>query len=612
MKKALDLFLTLFILLLSFALASCDIPSDAPSGEGDGEKSPESIIIPDAPSGIPAFKFSEITYSSPSLEDIELKYSAATEAVKNGDDFGECLEKIKLASNSASSFMTMYSYATVKMHINSADSYYVGEYERLAEWYPELIKLEEELYIAAAASKDYERYENECFGKGLTKKYGDGGIYSDEAVSLLEKEASLVSKYNSLSTASVIISYDGISDTFDNTVARLAERYGKSSDRYKTALKECRALYEQTTAKASREIFLALVKVRREIADELGYESYTDYAYELSGHDYQREEMEALINDISKYAVPVYKKLSYSTFKSTPALSVDTPTVVNDITRAIASSDKEIFDVYSHMLVSGLFNIEASEANRFRGSFTTYFIDFGAPYLFATVKGDISDYMTISHEFGHFYDYFMNRNKSSSLDLAEISSQALELIVLCNLKGELSHKEYSSLFRYEMKSSMEALIYQAFYAKFEHLVYDLKESEITPSRIDAAVVEAGKLMSLNTEHYSSFESIMITHLFTSPLYVQSYSTAALSSLEIFFAELEEEGEGVEIYRELVKRDGKLSYKEHLTSVGLSSPFEEGLVKSLSDKIHFTLIGSHFFEEYKRPATAFVKDGRFAA
>ena len=609
MKRASEFLLLFTAIFLLFSFFACSPDADGDGKDDNGSIIEEEIKIPNAPGGVESFNFKSIKYERPSFESIKSSYEDAILAIsENKISFEECMLKIKSAESAAQSFMSMYSYATIRTHINSSDAFYSEEYTVLSELHPVLVELEERLCIAAARSPDAPRYENEYFGEGLTSRYEDGGIYTERAVSLLEEEARLVASYNSLSTENVIITYRGITDTYSNFLSSICERYGQNSPEYKEAEKRCYQLYCDKVGEMSSEIFCELVRLRKRIADELGYESYTEYAYDILSHDYTAEDTERFIEDISKYAVPVYQKLSATILKNTLAKKTSPAGVVNALTRVFESSDAELYGVYSYMLYSGLFDIDTPNENRFEGSFTTYLGDFKAPFLFVTARGDASDYMTVLHEFGHFYDYYINGDEEISIDLMEVSSQAMEFLLLCRLEKELSYKDYARLFKYQMKSVLQTLVFQAFYAKFEHIVYELSEDEITIDSLSASVQEAAKSLSLNHVHYNSLSDILVTHFFNSPLYVQSYLTSLTSSLEIFFAELENEGEGMNIYKELVKREPGLDYSEHLSSVGLSSPFEENLVKLLVDKIYFTLSGAHYFDEYK--STAFIEKDYF--
>ena len=611
MKKTSRLFIGILLAIICVFFSACmKIPTDV--DPDTDEPYDEKIIIPDAPAGTDVIKFSSITYQRPSFTDIEQKYLDAIASVELGVDFDECIEKIGLTELSCENFMTMYSYATIKAHANAADEYFSGEYAHLAESYPALIKLEEELLVAAANSRLADRLESEYFGEGLLAGYENGGIYTDLAISLLEKEAELVAEYNSLSTASVTITYGSRTDTLDGMLSYFKKLYGETSERFLKVANDCTELYYVEENKASKRIFVELVTVRREIADALGYDSYTDYAYEVLSHGYSPEEMEAFIYEIAKYAVPVYQKLSVVAFKSPLTKKVGKGTVVNTLTKVMGELDPQLSEIYAYMLYSDFFDVDSASENRFTGSFTTYLDKYGAPYLFVTAAGDASDYMTLSHEFGHFYDYYVNGGEGASIDLMEVSSQALELLALGELRNEMSQKDYSRLFKHQMKSVLETLIFQAFYAKFEHLVYELSADEITEERINELVSEAAEAMSMNGERYNDLSYVMVSHIFNSPFYVQSYTTSALTALEIFFAEKSNSGEGVRLYRELVNREDICSYLENLEVVGLSTPFSDGIVKEMCDEIHFSIIGSHFFEDFKKPAIAIALPPRVAA
>jgi hypothetical protein len=80
-----------------------------------------------------------------------------------------------------------------------------------------------------------------------------------------------------------------------------------------------------------------------------------------------------------------------------------------------------------------------------------------------------------------------------------------------------------------------------------------------------------------------------------PFYIQSYCTSILSALEIYFIEKEAFGKGFETYLDLIDRTEEgLSYLEELEAAGLTSPFEKDFLKTIADKIHFELLGYHYY------------------
>ena len=82
-----------------------------------------------------------------------------------------------------------------------------------------------------------------------------------------------------------------------------------------------------------------------------------------------------------------------------------------------------------------------------------------------------------------------------------------------------------------------------------------------------------------------------------PFYVQSYCTSTTVALEIYYLESESKGTGLEAYKKLVLReDPDLTFEEYLNDAGLHSPFEEGYMLSLANRIHYDAFSKNYFTE----------------
>ena len=599
MKNHIRLFVFIMLLFSVFAFSSCD-------SEGSGGKNPtsnqtnEQIIIPEINELTrETVNFDDVVYIRPDTENLVTAITRTTDIVEgNEGSYEEQLAAIKTLEEPCSIFNTMYAYLTVKTSQNSADKTWAEEYEALSGEEPRVAEAIEKLYVAVARSEHAERFEEDYFGDGHIEKYSDGGKYTDAAVELLEREAELTAKYSALSSANVKIVYGGISDTYDNTAERLKSTLGEGTKKYKKAIAECDLLFAEAVDEAGAEIFTELLKVRYKIAEAMGYGSYMQYAYELRGHDYTADELNSLINNVAKYVTPVYQALSTSVFGSyfrvTPPIQVTRESVINNLYTVYSSMDTRIADVYEYMLSCGLYDIAGEEKNRMDGAYTVYFHEIEAPFIFATVSGDITDYSTISHDFGHFLDGFINYSVSESLDLAEVSSQALELLTLCELDEIMGNEEYKYLYYSAMQNTLLTLITQSFYAKLEALAYELEYEDITRDRLDLLVREAAAALHLNPKIFSSLDKIMIDHLVLYPFYVQSYCTSLTVSLDIFFEECED-GNGIELYNGLIDEGYGKTFCEALEDASLDSPFDDDTVKELVDKIYYSIIGSYYFK-----------------
>lgn len=606
MKKVASLLLIAVLILSSFfSLFSCyEPPLRKPETPENGKDKENTIIVPqykDYQRG--TIDFDKITYKRPDITAaIEIFSELAKEIEKNDRSFEEYIALIEEAEVYYLDILTMAAYSNILASRDSSDIYWTEEYKYISTNYSEFAQSIEEMFVAAANSPFAERFENEYFGEGLIEEYKDGGDYTDKIVQLLAQEAELESDYSSLSTATVIISYEGKTDNVDNILSYYSETYGENSQEYKDAQKECQELFESTREEKEKKILVDLFKVRRLISDEFGYDSYATFAYENIYHDYSPSDMKRFTKDVANYVLPVYIKLANSLFYTSESYyddpeKLDRAKLINTSYDMLCTADLELAEIYTYMLQHKLYDINPSAVNRFDGAFTTYLDTYNAPFIFISTEGNTNDYTTMMHEFGHFADYYINNAATTSLDLSEVSSQGLEFLTLTLLEDKLSNKESNRLLYYEMENVMLTLIFQSFYALFEHKAYEIEYDDISEATLNAAVASAAKEIGLNSQYYSDIGSVLIPHIFLYPFYVQSYCTSASVSLQLYFMEIEEEGAGFKAYKQLISRTNEnLTFEEYVSAAGLSSPFEKDILKELADNIHYRLLGSHYFND----------------
>ena len=312
--------------------------------------------------------------------------------------------------------------------------------------------------------------------------------------------------------------------------------------------------------------------------------------------------MLGFIKDVAEYVIPVYSTVSYYVlwpyFDQLQSLSeLDKVDLINTLYYAYEDMDAELSDVYSYMLQFGLYDIAPENENRFNGSFCTYLDGYDAPFVFLSTSGGCDDYMTLAHEFGHFFDSYINFDSGTSIDLSEVSSQALEYLTLTEIRDELTEEEYKYLLYSQISSAFEVLLFQSFYALFEHYAYDIQYNDISEESLVAAMKRAARDMGMSEDYFDSLDYVLIPHIMLYPFYVQSYTVSAAVALEVYYVEVGCEGNGLEAYIELVDRsEGFETFEENLRDAGLTSPFSKDYIKMLADMIHYDIMGSHFFKE----------------
>ncbi len=596
MKKLLIMSMLLSVIFIS----SC---TSKPIGgaQSNTTDAPEEITLPPfSDIGKDRIDFSKVEYTRPDTSALASELYALEQEISAGEiEYDALIEKIWAVDEKYSNFDTMTAVLMLKTSSDITDEHLAEEYEYLTGESPKISRALEELFVALARSSFAKRLEEEVFGEGFINEYKDGSKYTDYNVSLLERESELEAKYLALSPATVKINFDGKTDSYENILKSLKSKYKEGSTKYKFAASQCENLYLAELDRESEQIYIELLKVRCLVAESYGYSSYSDYAYEIMGHDYTKEEMKNLIDDIADFAVPVYSSLTARAFtgyfRTHKTPSADKGRVINKVYTAFSRLDTDIADAYSYMLNCGLYDIDVASDKRRAGAFTIYLQNHATPFIFATTEGTASDYMTVAHEFGHFYDSIKNEGMCDSLDLCEVYSQSLELLALTELQDILKSEEYKYLYYQTMQSTLETLIFQAFYARFEAYAYELSYDEINKNTLDKLVKKAAADMGLNTAYINSLRSVIIIHLIDAPFYVQSYCTSLTTALDIYFSEVEEEGRGIGIFKNLIQREDNSGFKDTLKSAAVPLPFREKAIIDLLDKIYYSILGSHYFE-----------------
>ncbi len=625
MKKIISYIITLCLLIS--ILASCagngnGQPNnnvgntDAPANGGDGGDSGAdipTIIVPEYKDyGRGTLDFDKIVYIDHATLDVGSvikDFNEVTDSVKkNETDVSVQIEKIRALERSYNTIDTMYTMAMIYFYKDSSAEYWQNEYELWSTSYPLFSQNVEDLLIACAGSPHKDVFERDYFGYSLDE-YTDGGIYTDELVELMTEEAELEASYSSLSTANVEIRYydvisGAISGTVDEVCEKLGEKYQIGSKQYMQAYSTVMSLYNQRLTELQKPIYIELFKIRKQIANELNYESYTEFAYENMGYDYTPDEMVRLLSDIAKCALPVSNEL-YQVFISSQNKSypVDKVTLINTLSRVYERIDPKLHEAYCYMLQHGLYDIAPATSNRFDGAFTTYLHSNNSPYLFVSMTGYSLDYMTTAHEFGHFTDGYINNGESASLHLSEISSQGLEMLTLAALQGELTPDEYKAI-KFNSMSSMlnNTLINQGIYSAFEHEAYKLSYDNIDEEHLEKALRTAFKSVT-GQEAAASLDlsAVVIPHTVLQPFYVESYITSGIVALDLFFEEVNSPDgthQGLEKYKALITRaDSNMTFEENLLRAGIDSPFTNGKIKEIASSIYLHITGKSYQQGY---------------
>ena len=618
MKRIISLILALTLILLSSGCKKQVPPDNIPDDDNNGSNSQnqstgttQTIVVPTYKDyGRDSVDFDKLVYSRPDLEEAITKFEECAELIKSDTlPFDKQVESIVALEAIYSSIESMYTLAQIYAHKDTSVAFWQDEYLHLSIGYPAYTKSVEDMLVACALSAHKTEFEDEYFGYSLDE-YTDGGSYTDALVALLEEEAVKEAEYSSLSTATVTITYSSFGSfsftgTVDEVYKQAEEKFGANSTQYKNATIVIGELYKQKVKELATPIYADLIKIRRLIADELGVSTYVDYAYENTGYDYSPADMKQLLKNVGAYVAPVSERLNSVTFTSyfqknnQPRLG--DVEMINALYGVYNGAGSEISGAYSYMLQHKLYDIAPSADNRYDGAFTAYVEDNNSPFVFMSTTGFMQDYSTLAHEFGHFYDNYVNYGNGASLDLSEISSQGLEYLTILRLRSKLKMVDYEYLEYLSMYTTLNSvLLEQSFYAAFEHKVYSLDYDDISVKSLQQAASDA--FYDIYGQHLENgtdlLKYVIMPHTILYPCYVESYVVSAIPALEIFFLEsyrTGESGKGFEAYDALIRRESSdVSLTEQLSKAGLSNPFEQSTIKKIANLIHYQILGKDYF------------------
>ena len=594
MKKRLVLLLSL-LLALSVLLQGClmPFPSDRfdylneetteptkPTDRGEPAEADSYLPYDEFPrpeeAELEPVAFEDMEYTRPDAAALCKALGELEKLVKNGGSFDEVGAAFEAAYSDYSLFNTMDSLSYIRHTIDLNDEYYETENNWCEEQSPLIEQALEKCYIAMGQSDLRDRLEEEYFTEDFFDFYDENQIYSnDRVVKLMQKDNDLQAQYMALQSDQTI-EWNGEEVRYEDIIGDESLDY----DSYLTAYQ----LYYNKYNPQVGEIFAEMIRTRNEIARELGYDTFADFAYSYYyDRDYTPEEAEDYLSDIAAELAPMYFYAVYGAQNTTPC---STDEVLDLFEKTVYRFGGEFATSYEFMQAYDLMDITDS-SSKMPGSYVTYLSSYQMPFLYVSPTGKLDDLLTCCHEFGHFVDGFVNCNGTSSIDCNEIFSQGLEFLSLS--RAELDDDEREALTTSKVADSLMTFVSQAAYAEFELRAYALPDDQLNTEGLNALFLEC---MEEFGQSYTGMEDIIapgwidIQHFLIAPYYVISYCVSNDAALQIFQLE-EENGTGLETYRALMSTSSGNTILALLEENGMESPFEPGRVEELAD----------FFEDY---------------
>lgn len=510
--------------------------------------------------------FDEMEYLRPDMSAISADFDAVNDAL-DGGDIDAVSDVLDACYLDYYNFDTMYTIADIRSCQDVYDSYYADEVSWCGESFAAVQQKMEDMFYACAASDLAQELEENYFWEGFTDEYSDRSqsYYNDAAVELMQRESALVSEYRALAAESAAIL--GETSSYMQTI-RNYEKYNEDFAR----------------------IYIELVRVRQELAAQFGMDyEQMQYSFYFE-RDYTPEQAAQYVADIRSYMVPVYEEVMeaspyddiyYDYLDEDELLGV-----LGSVTELMGGDVKAAFNFMTKYELCDV-SLNSSKAAM---SFQTYLSNYEAPFLFLDPYGDTEDILTLSHEFGHYVDAFVNYNASETIDMSECYSQAMEYLALGYYDEVLGEDEADNLRRMKLLDTLDLYVQQTSFAEFESTVYSMDPDQLSAEVLNDLSLQLARDYGYCDESRAKYYAMSwsdIAHFFEYPFYVITYPVSNDIAMQIY--ELSQDGgtAGLDKYNELLSRE-YTGFLDNIEEAGFTSPFESGRVQRVADDMRLLM------------------------
>lgn len=376
--------------------------------------------------------------------------------------------------------------------------------------------------------------------------------------------------------ATALVGYDEQTDR----QREITERVSELTLQYNALIMEYLS-YDEETEKIGA-LYRELVDLHNEEAQIVGYKDYADYAYEASyGRDFTPDDAAALCEAVKPYARQYFGSLYYN--EATYAeFSADTDLTERELVGLVTQYMPRVSDdaakAAAYMEKHGLYFMDSADRVSDLG-FTTTLDQYNAPFIYLALYGDQNDIQSMFHEFGHYYDAYVNPVPDlllsvGSLDIFEIHSTGME--ALSTGWYEDIYGEDADLARIRfLDSALYTVFSGCLFDEFQRAVY--ADPTLTPEQISQTFVTIARSYGLRSfgKEFSHYW-MQVNHNFESPFYYISYAVSMLASLQIYEMAENDWAAAAGFYNDLVSLGAfDYTYCELLDKVGLEC-FTDGL------------------------------------
>ncbi len=476
-----------------------------------------------------------------------------------------------------------YSYELAELFnsLDATDEYYMDEYTYASD-----LLFEEGDKINLLGKHILESACGEAARGKWTEKdikyYEEYVEMTDEQKELHSKESKLETEYNNKSLTEFTATINGK----EYTLSDLYSDSNLSNEEYYDGL----AQIQNAEVELLGPIYIDLVKVRQQYAKTLGYDNYANYAYEkVYERCYTPEDSAKLAQQVKATILEAYLEIYYNKYDYaaySQASSMISEMEIADqmalVKEYLPKIDERLVDGFDFMEKYNLYDLDYNE-KKTDGGFTIFLDTINQPFLFNQRGYSFYDFMTLTHEYGHYNNYYVHADEArdmSNLDLAEVHSQGLEILFGEFYEEMFGESAGQAAEAYGLLTFVNTVMDGCMYDEWQQYVYGLEDPTIED--ISLKFNEIARSYGYNYEaDQPSYDWVEIPHNFTSPIYYISYAVSVLPALEIWAISQTDFDKACDLYMKMVEFGEAEDFVKTVEAAGLTNPFSDGYIENIT-------------------------------
>ena len=551
-------------------------------------------------------RFDEMVYTRPDLEAVKEQLTALTQRLTAAQAYAAAKAVFLQREALMRQIVTAQTLVSIRHSIDTRDAFYDAEMQFWNTAAPELQEYDQQWTAAMLASPFRSQFSAEYGDVYFINAELDLKSFDASIIPELQEENELTQAYEKL-LASAQIPFEG--RTY--TISQMTPFKTDADDARRLAAWKAEGQWYKDHRQELDELYDRLVRLRDAMGKKLGYEGYTTLGYyRMSRTCYTKTDVEAFRRAVVEHLVPVadgiYRAQAQRLGKAYPLSFADAALMFRSgnpkpcgTADDVLTQGKRFYEelspetgvFFNTMLDNGLLDVLSTEGKA-GGGYCTDIAAYRVPFIFANFNGTRGDVEVVTHEAGHAFAYWMNRDRVPmelawpSMEACEVHSMSMEFFAWPWAEGFFGADTRKFLYSH-LASAVTFIPYGTMVDHFQHVVYE--KPQMTPAERHAVWKELLGIympwMKLDGDipFYSEGEGWQRQHhIYSSPFYYIDYCLAQTVALQ-FWARIQEDSKAAwKCYMDYTVQGGSRVFTELLKHAGLDTPFEESCLRGVCE------------------------------